>query len=89
MCVLCVAAQATDLWPVSFMQVFWSLTIIGWVYTVLAAQRVAQRQVASLPVAEDLLWTPSVGLTDRHGPHPGRQEQGVNLGGQPAVPAPG
>ena len=37
------------------MQVFWSLTIIGWVYTVLAAQRVAQRQVASLPVAEDLL----------------------------------
>lgn len=41
---------------VSFVElVFWTLTVIGWVYTVLAAQRVSQRQVASLPVAEDYL----------------------------------
>ena len=36
-------------------QVFWSLAVIGWVYTVLAARRVAQRQVADLPLAEDFL----------------------------------
>jgi len=35
--------------------VCWSLAIIGWVYTVLAAQFMADRQMAELPLPDDRL----------------------------------